>query len=238
MKAFLPDCLLEGVFQPVTTNIRTLIFAAAAAFVALGSSSAVASAQTAAATRPVAPATNAAATAAGNPNAPDKIGVVYTDQFLAQQGGITRLTAAASALEREFKPRTDELQASQKTLQDLVTKIQSTQNVADQAAIARDRERAEQLDVEIKRKTEDLQRAYQRRQGELLAPLSDNINQALQTFAASRGITLLFDGAKLPGVMIPLNKSMDITDAFIADYNSKNPGGTASAAPAATTRRP
>ncbi len=204
------------------SKFRTLSLAAVlAAIVSIS-----ASAQTPAA-RPATPAATPAATSATLPDG--KFAVVYTDQFLNPKGGINKLVAAYGALEREFKPRTDDLSTKQKTLQDMVTKIQSTANVSDPAALQKQREDAEQLQLALKRASEDYERSVQKRQGEMLAPLSENINQALQVFARQRGITLLFDGAKLGGVMIVLNNQMDITDAFIADYNAKNPATAAAA---------
>lgn len=163
--------------------------------------------------------------------------VIYTDQFLDPQRGITRLTGAATTLEREFKPRTDELQTIQKQLQDMVTKLNAQtggSGVVDPASLQRTREDAERLQVNFERKQQDYQRDLARRQNELLSPISDNINQQLQAYTRSRGYTVIFDGAKLGGVMIVLNDGIDITNAFIADYNSKNPAGAAAATPATT----
>lgn len=221
----------------MNTKIRNLTLAAFAC-AALGASQSV-NAQTAAATRPATPAATTAATTAAAPGE-IKMAVIYTDQFLDPQRGIGRLIGAATTLEREFKPRTDEVQTMQKQLQDMVTKLNAQtggSGVVDPASLQRTREDAERLQVNLERKQQDYQRDLARRQNELLSPISDNINQQLQAYTRSRGYTVIFDGAKLGGVMIVLNEGIDITNAFIADYNSKNPAGAAAAAttPAATT---
>jgi hypothetical protein len=69
----------------------------------------------------------------------------------------------------------------------------------------------------------------------LTGPVYQDIGQALQAFAKARGLTVIFDVSKMQGVVMVVNDSVDITGAFIADYNTRNPSTTA-AAPAAPAR--
>jgi hypothetical protein len=55
---------------------------------------------------------------------------------------------------------------------------------------------------------------------------------SLTAIARARGITLVLDVSKMQGVVMVVNNAVDITDAFIADYNQRNPASTAAAAPA------
>src|SRR5436190_751562 len=89
----------------------------------------------------------------------------------------------------------------------------------------------DQLDAqkkEYQRKGEDDQTAYQKRRAEALQPLQEDVAKALDAFARTRGITILLDGSQMP--LTYVDDAIDITDAFIADYNSKNPA-TAAATP-------
>ena len=52
-------------------------------------------------------------------------------------------------------------------------------------------------------------------------PLQQDIGKALEVFAKARGITVIVDGSQVPVVYAA--DSIDITRAFIADFNSKNP---------------
>ena len=79
----------------------------------------------------------------------------------------------------------------------------------------------EQLKKDIQRKAEDAQAAYNRRRQELFAPLQDEIGKALEAFAKARGINVIIDGAQVP--LLYAAESIDITRAFITDFNSKNP---------------
>lgn len=203
-------------------KIRNLFIVAFA--VAFLSTAAFAQAPTAA--RPAAAAPQTAA------SGEMKFAVIYTEQFLDPKGGINRLISATSSLEREFDPRRKELETLRQNLDKIATQIQTTQNVSDAAALQRLREQAEGIDLEIKRKSEDAQRSLAKRQGELMNPLQTNINNALVEFAKQRGYTAVMNGSQLAGVLILIDNKIDITDAFIADYNAKNPATASAATPA------
>ena len=79
----------------------------------------------------------------------------------------------------------------------------------------------DQLKKDIQRKGEDAQAAYNRRRQELFSPLQDEIGRALEAFAKARGINVIIDGAQVP--LLYAADSIDITRAFITDFNSKNP---------------
>jgi Skp family chaperone for outer membrane proteins len=202
---------------------KTFVAAAFAAFAAL-----TASAQTAPATRPAAspaPQGGSAAIAEG------KFAIIDTDAFNDQQNGIKRLVAAFQTVEREFKPRRDEIQGLKTRYDALVKEIQDTQKVAAPAALATKADQAEALKVEIERKQQDGQKALDKRVQDLTGPVYQDIGNALQAFARARGLTVIFDVSKMQGVVMVVNDSIDITSAFIADYNQRNPS-TAAAAPA------
>lgn len=201
------------------SKIRNLFIAAFA--VAFLSTAAFAQAPAA---RPAAAAPQTAA-ASGE----TKFAVIYTEQFLNPKGGINRLISANASLEREFDPRSKELQTMQQNLNTIAKKIQDTAAVAKEGEIQRLQEQADGITVEMKRKQEDGQRALAKRQGELMNPLQTNINNALVEFAKQRGYTGVWNGSQLPGILILIDNKIDITDAFIADYNAKNPATAAAA---------
>ncbi len=203
--------------------IRTTFFAAAfAATAAL-----TASAQTQTPARPAAPAPAGAVTVAEG-----KFAIIDTEAFGDSKEGIQRLVAAFQTVEREFKPRRDEIQTLRTRYDALVKEINDTKAVADQKALAALADQAESLEKEMKRKQEDLQAASQKRFNELAEPVFKDIGQALQNYARQRGITVVFDLSKTGNAVMVVNNAIDITDAFIADYNARNPASAASATPA------
>jgi Skp family chaperone for outer membrane proteins len=206
--------------------IRKTFFAAAfAAFAAL-----TASAQAPAASRPAAPAPTQGGTGV---IAEGKFAIIDTDAFNDPAQGIKRLVAAFQTVEREFKPRRDEITTLKTRYDALVKEIQDTQKVAAPAALAAKAEQAEQLKTEIERKQQDGQKALDKRVSDLTGPVYQDIGNALQAFAKARGLTVIFDVSKMQGVVMVVNDSVDITGAFIADYNTRNPATAAAAAPPA-----
>lgn len=205
--------------------IRNTFFAAAfAATAAL-----TASAQTQpAAPRPSAPAPGGAVTVAEG-----KFAIIDTEAFGDQKDGIKRLVAAFQTVEREFKPRRDEIQTLRTRYDTLVKEVNDTKAVADQKALSAKADQAEQLKVEIERKQQDGQKSLDKRVQELTGPVYQDIGNALQAYAKARGLTVVFDVSKMQGVVMVVDGSIDITGAFIADYNQRNPATTAAATPAA-----
>ena len=171
------------------------------------------------------PATSAAPPAAAPPQnvaVPDsKMAMIYSDAFLDPKNGIARFNSLMGTLNREFQPREAELQTLQTKIEALGKEIDSTQNVADPNAIRVKRDQLAQMNTDYKRKGEDAQAAYAKRRQEIFMPLQQDIGKALEVFAKARGITVIVDGSQVPVVYAA--DSIDITRAFISDFNSKNP---------------
>ena len=178
-------------------------------------------------------ATSTAPTAAApqsNAAVPDsKLAMIYSDAFLDPKTGIARFNTLLTTLNREFQPRQAELQALQTKINNLSKEIDDTQNVADPNAIRTKRDQLAQLNTEFKRKGEDAEAAYNKRRQDIFLPLQQDIGKALETFAKARGITAIIDGSQVPVVYAA--DSIDITRAFITDFNSKNPATASVATP-------
>jgi Skp family chaperone for outer membrane proteins len=150
-----------------------------------------------------------------------KMAMIYSDAFLDPKNGIARFNSLLGTLNREFQPRQAELQALQTKISTLTKEIEDTQTVADPNAIRTKRDQLTQMTTEFKRKGEDAEAAYAKRRQEIFLPLQQDIGKALEAFAKARGITVIVDGSQVPVVYAA--DSIDITRAFITDFNSKNP---------------
>ena len=172
--------------------------------------------------KPAAPA-GAPATASQSTGAvPDsKMALIYSDLFLDPKAGIARFNALLGTLNREFQPRQTELNALQTRMAALQKEVTDTQAVADPKTIQQKTDQLEQLKKDYQRKGEDAEAAYNKRRQEIFAPLQEDIGKALEVFAKARGITVIVDGSQVP--MVYASDSIDITKAFISDFNSKNP---------------
>jgi Skp family chaperone for outer membrane proteins len=211
--------------------IRTTFFAAALAATA----ALTASAQTQPASRPAAPAAQQprpAAVPGAVTVAEGKFAIIDTESFGDAKEGIQRLVAAFQTVEREFKPRRDEITTLKTRYDALVKEVNDTKAVAAPAALQAKADQAQQLEIEIKRKQEDGQKALDKRVQELTGPVYQDIGNALQAYAKARGLSVVFDVSKMQGVLMVVDGGIDITNAFIAEYNQRNPASTASAAPA------
>jgi Skp family chaperone for outer membrane proteins len=180
-------------------------------------------------TTPARPATPTPATT--NAPVPDtKIAFIDTGAFGEEKGGITRYVNAVKSLEREFKPRQDELNSMQtriKVIADEITKL-SGNSVVDPKTIQAKQEEGERLQRDLKYKKEQADADFAKRYGEVVGPISQDIGKALDQFASQRGITMILDISKLAPAILTVSPAMDVTQSFITEYNSKNPA-TASA---------
>ena len=150
-----------------------------------------------------------------------KMALIYSEAFSDAKNGIARFATLLNTLNREFQPRQTELNSLETRIQQINKEITDTQAVADPKALQQKRDQLEQLQTEYKRKGEDAQAAYARRRQDIFGPLQEDIAKALEAFAKARGITVIVDGSQVP--VVYASDSIDVTKAFIADFNSKNP---------------
>jgi len=183
------------------------------------------------AARPAAPTPTPAATTPAGPAANvqlpmSKMAVIYTDLFLDQKTGIAKFNSVVTKLNGEFQKPKDELTQMQNRATALETEINKLREApegapVDQRSLQAKIDQLDQLKKDIQRKAEDAQGAYNRRRAELFNPLQDEIGKALEAFAKARGINVIIDGTSVP--LLYAADSIDITRAFIAEFNSKNP---------------
>lgn len=179
--------------------------------------------------RPAAPATTPAPQQATVAVPDSKIAMIYSDAFMDPKTGIAKFSTLLTTLNREFQPRQTELQGLQTRINTLTKEINDTQSVADPNTIRQKRDQLDQLNTEFKRKGEDAEAAYNKRRQDIFLPLQQDIGKALEAFAKARGITVIVDGSQVP--LVYAADSIDITRAFINEFNSKNPATAAVTTP-------
>jgi Skp family chaperone for outer membrane proteins len=163
-------------------------------------------------------------------NMPDaKIALVNTDDFADEKTGIVRLVAAMKRVDAEFQPRRTELQGLQQQIEKATADLNKAAPVQDPKVTAQQNEKIEQMKKDYQRKGEDAQASYQKRLQEVLGPVYEDIGKALDAYAKAHGITLILDVTKIQGI-VSASESLDITRAFITEFNRKNPA-TASLTP-------
>jgi Skp family chaperone for outer membrane proteins len=182
-----------------------------------------ASAQTRPATTP---ASTPARPAASNAPVPEtKIAFIDTGAFGDDKAGITRYVNAVKSLEREFQPRQTELNNMQTRIKGIADEIGklSGNSVVDPKTIQVKQEEGERLQRDLKYKKEQADADFAKRYQDVVSPISADIGKALDSFAQQRGITMILDISKLAPAVLTVNPAMDVTQAFITEYNSRNP---------------
>lgn len=160
-----------------------------------------------------------------------KMAVINSDYFLDQKTGIAKFNSAVIKLNSEFQKVKDEItqmQTRASTLEAEINKLRDAPEGTpiDQKSLQAKIDQLEQLKKDIQRRSEDAQSSYNRRRAEIFTPLQDEIGKALEAFAKARGINVIIDAAQVP--LLFADEKIDITRAFIADFNSKNPVTAAS----------
>jgi len=155
-----------------------------------------------------------------------KVAVVQGDMFLDEKTGINKFTTTLKKLNSEFQRQKDEITQMQTRATALDAEISKLRDAPagtpiDQRSLQTKIDQLEQLKKDIQRKAEDAQLAYNRRQQELFSPLEEEVRRGLEAFAKARGITVIIDAGRVP--LLYADQSIDVTRAFIADFNAKNP---------------
>jgi outer membrane protein len=136
-----------------------------------------------------------------------KIGYVQVDKLLQEA---PQTAESGKKLEKEFSPRSQELDRLQKQIRELETTLDKDRLTTTDAD-RRNRERdASNLKLEFQRKQRELREDINLRKNEELAVLQDRINKAVTTVAESESFDLVVYG----GVAYA-SKKIDITDKVL-----------------------
>ena len=167
---------------------------------------------------PQIPASNAAVPAT-------KIAFIDTTVFGDQKGGINRYISVVKGLEREFQPRQNELVDIQTRIKAITDELQklSGNAVVDPKTIAAKQDEGERLQRDLKYKKDQADADFAKRYQDVVGPISTDIGKAIDQFATQHGISLVLDISKLGPSVLTLNPAMDVTQAFIIEYNRTHP---------------
>lgn len=142
-----------------------------------------------------------------------KIGYVQVDKILQEA---PQTAESGKKLEKEFAPRSQELERMQKQIKDIETSIDKdalTMAEADRKNKERD---ASNLKIDFQRKQRELREDVNLRKNEELGALQDKINKAVTAVSESEGYDLVVYG----GVAYA-NKKIDITDKVLKSLGKK-----------------
>ncbi len=136
-----------------------------------------------------------------------KVGYVQVDKILQDA---PQTAESGKKLEREFSPRSQELDKMQKQIRDLEATLDK-EGVTLSESDRRNKERdASNMKIEFQRKQRELREDINLRKNEELSSLQDRINKAVQTVSETEGYDLVVYG----GVAYA-SKKIDITDKVL-----------------------
>jgi Skp family chaperone for outer membrane proteins len=174
----------------------------------------------------VRPAVTQPAAVAAPANVPAaKIAIVDTTVFGDEKVGIKRYLNAVTTVQKAFESKNAELrnlQSQIKAIADDINRLSGASVVSPETIRAKQGE-GERLQRELKYKKEQADADFEKRYTEVVGPVSNDIGNALIQYAAQNGLTMILDISKLMPAVLTVNPAMDVTQAFIADYNSKHP---------------
>ena len=142
-----------------------------------------------------------------------KVGYVQVDKILQEA---PQTTESGKKLEREFSPRTQELERMQKQIKDLQASLDKdglTMSESDRRNKERD---LSNLNLEFQRKQRELREDVNLRKNEELSGLQDRINKAVTSVAEAEG----YDLVVYSGVAYA-SKKVDITDKVLKSLGKK-----------------
>lgn len=151
-----------------------------------------------------------------------KIALINTEAFSDEKGGITRYVHAIKSLEREFQgrhPNLNYLRSRIKVVTEEITKLSDGGPSVDPKMIQARKEERERLQREFNSSQEYEDAYFRKRYDEVVSPVASDISKALDQFAARHGISLLLDKSKLAPAILVTISPIDVTEAFIAEYN-------------------
>ena len=142
-----------------------------------------------------------------------KIGYVQVDKILQEA---PQTAESSKKLEKEFAPRTQELERMQKQIKDIETSLDKdalTMSETDRKNKERD---SANLKIDFQRKQRELREDVNLRKNEELGSLQDRINKAVTAVSEAEGYDLVVYG----GVAYA-NKKIDITDKVLKSLGKK-----------------
>jgi len=142
-----------------------------------------------------------------------KIGYVQVDKILQEA---PQTAESGKKLEKEFSPRTQELERMQKQIRDQESALEKNSLTLSETE-RRNKERdISNLKIEFQRKQRELREDVNLRKNEELGTLQERINKAVSTVAQAEGYDLVI----YSGVAYASNK-VDITDKVLKSLGKK-----------------
>lgn len=155
-----------------------------------------------------------------------RIAIIYTDFFYDPNNGISRVLNAIKSLDQQFQPRKTEMQRLRQRMEQLTNETSGPAPDVTPMPVESKRDELEHLKKESQREAEDFQTEYSKRLRDTLNPIFEDLDKAIKSFAQQRGIDLILDGSKMDDALLYMSEGVDLTHAFVAQFNRTNPAAS------------
>jgi Skp family chaperone for outer membrane proteins len=168
-----------------------------------------------------------------------KIGWLDTGSFGDEKEGVTKYLNALKGLEAVMKPLSTELNTigvKLNTINEDIKKMTANPAIPiDQKALAAKQEEGQRLQREGEFKKKEYDAQLEKRSGEILGPVTNDILKAVQDYAKQKGFAVVLDIAALANqnlnAILALDPSANITKDFITYYNARQAPTAAATVP-------
>lgn len=174
------------------------------------------------------------AQAASPAAAASKVGVINIQAAIASTAEGKQ---AAAELQSQFTPRMNDLQNTQKQIEDLRSRLQAGQSTLSDEEKARLTREGDQLTRTYQRKQQELQDDTNEAQQEVVNRIGRKLVDILNKYAKENGYAVVLDDSSQQTPVIYAANQIDVTQDIIRLYDQSYPVKNASTG-AATTPRP
>lgn len=163
-----------------------------------------------------------AATAAFGQTSGSRVAVFESDAFFHPTKGVATLIDAQKKLAAEMQPKLEELKKLSDQVQGIENQLRTPPpNVSPEWLRDKNDEGSRILrEFEFRKKEADT--FQEKRQKELIEPQVVIVTRQIMEYAKAKAIDVLIDQSRFGGSIMPVNPTIDITEALIADINAKN----------------
>ncbi len=143
-----------------------------------------------------------------------KIGVINVQKALSDTD---ELKKSSADLQKKYQPRQDELEKIQKQLEDIDTQLNSGK--LNQQAVADLQSKGSRLQRDQQRLQEDMQADGDKDRQDILAKMSQKMQDVITKLAESKGLDLIVEASQT----LYNKPALDLTADATAAYNQANP---------------
>lgn len=162
------------------------------------------------------------ATAATAQTAPSKIAYINSQKLISEAPGALE---ARTTIEKEANKHRADLALAEDSLKNLVTEYQKKQLALSADARTREENTIRTKQQALQARAEGLEEQMSKRQGELVKPIMDRINQVLTAMRTEGGYTVILDSSS--GSIVAADPALDLTDAALARLKTASPAAAA-----------